>query len=961
MDARWQRVDEIFNVALELPLPDRAALLERLCGEDNTLRREIESLLAHDHTSDQVIEAAVAGVTLEILSSAPTETVLSCEPPRPSQIGPYRVIREIGSGGMGVLYEAIREDQFQKRVALKIVKRGMDTASIVRRFHRERQILAGLSHPNITALLDGGTTSDGQPYFVMEYVQGQSIADYCDTRKLTIRQRLEIFRVICAAVQYAHQNLVIHRDLKPSNILVTSDGAPKLLDFGIAKILNLGMTAETMDLTLASMAVMTPEYASPEQVRGEAITTSTDVYSLGVLLYELLTGHRPYRFKTRTPQEVERVICEQQPEKPSTVITRVEQELNERGDAQTITPETVSATRESQPQLRRRLRGDLDNIVLKALHKQPGRRYTSVEQFSEDIRHHLTGLPVVARNDTLAYRAGKFILRHKTGVLAASTVALALIVGVIVTGWMAVRASRAEQEALAVNEFFQNDVLAQASANQQARPSTRPDPDLKVRTALDRAAARIEGKFGAQPLLEASIRQRIGETYKDLGLYTEAERQVERSLELRRRELREKHPDTLSSASLLAFIYRRQGKYKQAEPLSTRVLELSREVRGERHRDTLDAMDTLAGLYEDLGRYAQAEPLFLKILEVRRQVLGEEHTDTLEGMNNLAALYTAEGKYAQVEPLLTTALEICPRVAGEEHPLTLIIKANLAGLFYRQGKYAQAEPLFTQVLEVQRRLLGEEHANTLMTMNSLANTYRAEGEYGLAEPLFTKVLETRRRVLGEEHADTLRSMQNLALAYVDERKYAQAETLLLNALQRRRRVLGEAHPEALISMNRLAVLYRAEGKYSQAEALFTKALELQRRVLGEEHPDTLNSWAGLGRIRLQQQKYAEAESTLRDALQRFEKATPESWERYNCESMLGASLAGQKKYAEAEPLLVSGYEELIQRQATIPAGNQSSLTEAGQRIVLLYHDWVKPAKAAEWKQRLQTKQPANHR
>jgi len=340
MDARWQRVEQIFTAAERLPKDERAALLADLCAGDEDLRCEIDSLLAYHDKCDEFIEHAVGGFALEDPSALGANSETECVPGILDvvQVGPYRILRQIGSGGMGILYEAIREDQFQKRVALKVIKRGMDTASIIRRFHRERQILAGLSHANVTALLDGGTTADGRPYFVMEYVEGQPVTEFCDAHHLTIRQRLEIFREICGAVQYAHQNLVVHRDLKPGNILIKRDGVPKLLDFGIAKILNLEVTSGTLDMTAAATRIMTPEYASPEQVRGEPITTSTDVYSLGVLLYELLTGHRPYRFNTRTAQEIAQVICEQQPEKPSVVVMGVEQEPTDKG-YKMLTPE----------------------------------------------------------------------------------------------------------------------------------------------------------------------------------------------------------------------------------------------------------------------------------------------------------------------------------------------------------------------------------------------------------------------------------------------------------------------------------------------------------------------------------------------------------------------------------------------------------------------------------------------
>ena len=419
---RWARIKPIFYEAAEQPADERAAFIRSRCGDDESLASEIESLLgAHDQ----------AGSFIEGLPDESTVT-LDLQPPDTiigRRIGAYEVIREIGRGGMGAVYLASRADeQFRKLVAIKLIKTGFDHESIIRRFRNERQILASLDHPNIARLLDGGVTTDGLPYFVMEHIEGQSIRDYCDSRRLNTLERLRLFRSVCSAVHYAHQNLIVHRDIKPGNILVTPDGTPKLLDFGIAKL--LGPSANLGEMTLATARVMTPEYASPEQARGEPITTSSDVYSLGVLLYELLTGHRPYHIASTSPLEIIQAICEREPEKPSTAVGRTETTSTAEGET-TVTPEAVSKARNSQPEkLRRQLEGDLDNIVLKAMRKEPQRRYASVEQFSEDIRRYLEGLPVIARKDTFSYRAGKFIRRNKLGVTAAAIILVLLASGV---------------------------------------------------------------------------------------------------------------------------------------------------------------------------------------------------------------------------------------------------------------------------------------------------------------------------------------------------------------------------------------------------------------------------------------------------------------------------------------------------------------------------------------------------
>jgi serine/threonine protein kinase/Tfp pilus assembly protein PilF len=401
-----------------------------------------------------------------------------------SNIGPYRIIRRIGQGGMGAVYLAARDDdQFKKQVAIKLIKRGMDTDFVLRRFRNERQILASLDHPNVARLLDGGTTEDGRPYFVMEYIEGKPITEYADQKRLATVERLKLFGQVCAAVHYAHQNLVIHRDIKPSNILVTADGTPKLLDFGIAKLLNPELAAQTIEATALAVRLMTPEYASPEQVRGEQITTSSDVYSLGVLLYELLTGHRPYRISSRLPDEIARVVCEEQPQKPSTAVARAVTVEDTDGTMRaTLTPESVSRTRDGQPdKLRRKLSGDIDNIVLMAMRKEPQRRYASVDQLSNDILRHLDGRPVIARKDTLAYRASKFIRRHKAGALAALLILITLIGGVAATMQQRAKAERRFNEVrqLANSFLFEfHDAIADL-------PGSTPARELVVKRALE--------------------------------------------------------------------------------------------------------------------------------------------------------------------------------------------------------------------------------------------------------------------------------------------------------------------------------------------------------------------------------------------------------------------------------------------------------------------------------------------
>ena len=823
-------------------------------------------------------------------SSEPTGVSATAQPHR---LGSYRILRLLGEGGMGAVYEAEQEHP-RRVVALKVIKPGLASPELLRRFELESRALGRLHHPGIAQIYEAGTADAGfgpQPYFAMEFIQGQSLRDCADPLRWNTRQRLEVMVKICDAVQHAHQRGLIHRDLKPGNILVDETGQPKILDFGVARATD--SDAQATRQTDLGQLVGTLAYMSPEQVLGDPLELDarSDVYALGVILYELLAGRLPYRISPQLHEAVE-TIRQEDPQPLSSVS--------------------------------RAYRGDVETIVAKALEKDKARRYASAADLAGDIRRYLEDQPIVARPPSASYQVRKFARRHKAFVAGTAAVFVVLVGGIAASTWQAARATlernravaekqRADTEAAtakAVNEFLQNDLLAQAGASAQAGPGTKPDPDLKVRTALDRAASRIAGKFERQPLVEASIRRTIGNTYMDLGLFPEAQRQWERTLELQRRVLGEKHPETLQSMNKLALLYLRQGNYEQAEPLFTNVLEAQRSALGEEHVDTLDTMNNLAVLYRYEGKYALAEVLSTKVLEISRRVLGEEHTGTLDTMNNLALLYLAEGKYALAEPLFLKVVEIGGRQAGEEHPDTLVSMNNLGLVYLYEGKFRQAEPLFVKTLDARRRVLGPEHPNTLRAMNNLALLYLYQGKYAQAEPLFHKLLEVARRVMGEEH------------------------------------------PDALTYTNNLALLYERQGRNEEAAALYTNVLKSRRRVLGSDHPATLTTLAGLGRVRLHQREYAEAESQLREALNGQEKKTPDAWPRYDSQSMLGASLAGQGKFGEAEPLLRSGYQGLVQRKDTIPWNSRSALDEAGERIARLYQNWGKPEQAAEWREKL---------
>jgi serine/threonine protein kinase/Flp pilus assembly protein TadD len=491
---QWQKVKQLVQAALEREAGERAAFLDQACAGDASLRAEIESLLGYQERAEDFIETPAVHAAASSLPDDSDDAMAG------RRIGPYKVLHKLGHGGMGAVYLATRADfQYQKRVAIKLIKPGLDSEEILRRFRHERQILASLDHPNIARLYDGGTTEECLPYFVMEYIEGLPIDEYCNRHKLSIIERLKLFRTVCAAVHYAHQNLVVHRDIKPSNILVTAEGVPKLLDFGIAKLLNPELFSQTIDATATAMRLMTPEYGSPEQVRGEPITTATDVYSLGVVLYELLTGRRPYQFKTSLPREIERVICETEPEKPSTAISRQGSEQEQR---------TTDDGRRTAKKLSRQLKGDLDNIVLMALRKEPQRRYTSGEQFSEDVRRYLGGLPVIARQDTLGYRSVKFVKRHKAGVITATLIVVSLIGGIVA---ITHQARVAERRFNQVRKLANSLVFDLHDEIQDLSGSTR------AREKLVKMALEYLNGLAQEASQDSSLQRELALTYQKVG------------------------------------------------------------------------------------------------------------------------------------------------------------------------------------------------------------------------------------------------------------------------------------------------------------------------------------------------------------------------------------------------------------------------------------------------------------
>jgi serine/threonine-protein kinase len=749
---------------------------------------------------------------------------------RIERIGPYKIIREIGYGGMGAVYLAVRDDdQFKKHVAIKLMKPGLDSDLRFRRFHRERQILANLDHPNIAKLLDGGTTEEGIPYLVMDYVEGIPIDNYCDEKKLPTIERLVLFQIICSAVQFAHQNLVVHRDIKPGNILVNTEGVPKLLDFGIAKLLHSDDKALT-----TSLLPMTPEYASPEQIRGETITTASDIYSLGILLYELLTGHRPYQLNSKSPVELQRVICQEEPEKPSHIIRRAK----DFDPTLQLNPETVDKTREEEfEKLYRRLRGDLDNIVLMALRKDPQRRYASVQQFSEDIKRHLEGMPVLARKDTLGYRTGKFILRNKMAVAAALLVLLTLVGGIISTLRQARIAAQQRdkarieaQKSAQINQFIQT-MLSSADPEVQGK-------DVTVATVLNEASQRVEIELSSQPEIQAAVRTTIGKTYYGLGLYDAAEPQLRSALDQMIKLNGKKHRDVGTGMNHLGLLLVTKGKLKEAEPLFHESLSILREVHGERHPEIATTLNNLAELYLLKGNLEAAEKTHHEELEMRRLLLGNDHPEVAVSLNDLAVVLGTKGDYATAEKLHREALQIIKKSRGMEHPDVASTLNNIAVMLESQKKYSEAEPIFREVLEMRRKLLGNEHPQVAWTLYNYSYLLYQKGDYQGAIGLAREVLTLRGKTLSDEHPMLAATLQVFGVSLLKLGNAAEAETVLRESLELRKKTLPADHWLVANSQCVLGNCLTQLGRFFEAEKLLVPGYSDLKIALGPKHERT---------------------------------------------------------------------------------------------------------------------------
>jgi serine/threonine-protein kinase len=909
---RWRLLEDLFQAACDLPASERTAFLDRACGSDASIREEVELLLASADQTAGFIQQPVSDAARNIAGSPPS---------RGKRIGPYELCSLLGQGGMGQVYLARRADNaYSQQVALKFIRADVAVdQEMLLRFRVERQILANLNHPNVARLLDGGVTPEGLPWLALEYVEGVPIDEYCRRGGLPLRARLELFLTVCSAIEYAHRNLVIHRDIKPANVMVTSEGVPKLLDFGIAKLLDTDYVDSVR--TRASDRLMTPDYASPEQVRGEPVTTATDVYAMGVLLYELLTGQRPFRVKTGSPLDIVRAICEETPRSPS-----------------------AASAAEPDPGVDpRRLKGDLDTIVLMAMRKEPERRYSSIGQLAADIRAYLAGYPVIARGDTWGYRSRRFIARHKASVASAVLVALALAGFAIGMGILARSANRARLTAQHQAQFLAG--MFQSAAPEESRGQT-----ITARTLLDRGAERIDRELSNEPEVRASLLEVIAEAYHGLGAFDRSQALARQAFALARQNQGAYSDDAVKSGELLAVLELDQLHYDQAERLLRELIATQQKAhKGEDPqtarlmawlgqclswadkddaaiavlRQTLaidrkngpdqgsDTRNYLGEVLKRKGNLEEAKQLFQESVEINRRTRPGSASYAVS-LHNMATTLIDAGDIFGAERELREVLEIRRRILGSQHPDLTGTLNNLGRVLLRQGNWNAAEPYFKEALDIDLHTRGPNHPYRFVPMHSLDLVLEAKGNFHEARADLEHILAIITNDNTAVSWDASQVVSTLGWLDFEQGDYAAAEQRARAAMELRRKLGGDETPLFAASLMQVAMTRLYQRDANSAEPLLRQAVEIRRTRLGAGHPDIAAAEVWLGEALVVKKHPAQAEPILRHAADSLEHAPFQiaAWQRAEARAAYGVCLQALGRTTEGAALLSNSRADL---------------------------------------------------
>ncbi|MFN0060606.1 MAG: tetratricopeptide repeat protein [Planctomycetota bacterium] len=975
MSNEKSKEEEIFLAAIDLPTDERRrGFVDDACRGDEALRERVLGLLGADAESQ-----------------LRTPKTRSAAEPSETHVGPFRLLEAVGEGGMGTVYRAEQREPVRRLVALKVIKRGMDTKAVIARFEAERQALALMDHPFVAKVFDAGATVEGRPYFVMEYVSGEPITKYCDRQRLDMAARLRLFQGVCDAVQHAHQKGIIHRDLKPSNILVEvreDRSFPKIIDFGVAKSTQQRLSDRTVFTELGQI-IGTPEYMSPEQVEmsGTDVDTRTDVYALGVILYELLVGVLPFDATTLRAAgypEIQRIIREVEPPKPSTRMRALGADS------------TVSATaRHSDPQtLRRKLRQDLDWVVMKCLEKDRTRRYSSASELSADIERYLAHEPVLAGPPSASYRLKKFLRRNRALATAIGIVCVGLSGGIAAATYGLIEESKRSAELTKRTEELTKSkeelTISSEALTKRTEELTKSSEELTGRTkelqlVVDFQARQLAGinveKMGER--LHARLRENVRAALKRAQ---QGDAEVEQNLATLDALLKDSDFTGLALSALDESIFARAfatiDKQFKDQPLvqahllyslattarwlglldralepQSRALEIRRRLLGNHHDDTVISINEMATLLQSLGKYQEAESHYREALELGRRIYGEEDFRCIAAISNYGDFLKGQGKISDAEPYYREAFELGRRFLSEDDPNAILLFSNMGSLLRSQGKLAEAEPYYRGALDAQRRLLSETDPRTLSTLHRMGMLLREQGKLDEAEKYYREALTHRRRILGDPHPHTQNTVNDLGLLLMEQGKLKEAEPYCREVVEVSRASLGAEHDDTLTSVNNLGLLLRKMEKFAEAEVCFREAYEGTRRLLGDEHSKTLSSMGNLGVVLRELGRLEEADEFGAKSVQLGRKTSrPGHWSLGVSLLHHGQTLIDMKRFAEGAAELEEAYTILFAALGDIHYHTSDALTQ----LVACYKAWhaADPGagheqKAAAWQAKLQ--------